>query len=126
MVDKIAPGQWWEAHDSLMVAYGDTAVLFKFNCEDLYYMQYKHSYLDKSYLYNKYMDYMLYCHYVPVDFYEDENQRRVISTRNGVVCRSEENKKYQIFFCSFKWVNLAPLSDLEGDYWDWWYEDEDE
>lgn len=63
------------------------------------------------------MDYFLSTGAVPVDFYEDGKEKRVIATRNGkvyrLIMRKTDATNIDVTLSS-KFVNLAPLSALEG------------
>jgi len=63
------------------------------------------------------MDYFLSTGAVPVEFYEDGKEKRVVATRSGKVyrltLRKVDNENIDVSLAS-KFVNLAPLSTLEG------------
>lgn len=111
----------FEQDDAKIAArHGNVYITYLFNKGAMYSIELNKNYnREKSAqeAYESSMDYFLSVGAVPVEFFEDATDKRVIATKSGVVYRLFLHKNNDASFdiaLSYKVVGNAPIAELEG------------
>jgi len=111
----------FEQDDAKIAArHGTMYVTYLFNKGALYLIDINKNYNKQKIADEAYegcMDYFLSVGAVPVEFFEDESEKRVIATKSGMVYRLGMHKNNETSIdvtLSYKVVGSAPIAELEG------------
>ena len=111
----------FEQDDAKIAArHGNVYVTYLFNKGAIYHIELNKNYNKQKMAeeaYESCMDYFLSVGAVPVEFFEDASDKRVIATKAGMVYRLFLHKNGELSYdiaLSYKIVGSAPIAELEG------------